>query len=231
MHNKNSFPSSIPKTISQSIYNYIKDSIINNKFKANQKINEKEIAQLFDVSTTPVREAVLRLGAEGFVTINSHRESVIKEVSYKELKNIFQVLGTLDSLATGLAAGNISPENLKKIEEMTDEMERYCSIDYVEKYMAINLDIHNKIWESVPNKFLQTTLHYVNNHMLRYNYARFHAYRKHGALERSMADHKEILKDLKNKDKTKLENLMLKHWISLLELPTFNDGLKEYLKK
>ena len=88
----------IPKTLGQSIYSHLKDAILNNHLKANQKINEKEIAQSFGTSTTPVREAVMRLGAEGFVITDSHRETIVKEISLEELKEILLVMGHLDSL-------------------------------------------------------------------------------------------------------------------------------------
>ena len=109
----------IPKTLSQSIYNYLKEAIISHQLKASQRINEKEIADLFQVSITPVREAVLRLGAEGFIDSNFHREAVIKEVSYRELKEIFQVLGVLDSVAVGLILDTINQEELKELESLT----------------------------------------------------------------------------------------------------------------
>ena len=57
----------ISKTLSQIIYNHLKESIITNKLKAGQKINERKIAELCEVSITPVKEAVFMLGAEGLV--------------------------------------------------------------------------------------------------------------------------------------------------------------------
>jgi len=227
MAEKNKY--SIPKTLSQTIYNHIKESIINNVLKANQKINEKEIAQLFGVSTTPVREAVLRLGAEGFVTLDSHREAVVKEISYKEIKDIFQVLGILDSLGSSLAVDNLSPEDLKEIEDLTKKMEQHCLQNSIEEFMAVNIDVHKRIWECIPNKFLQSTLLYVNDQMLRYNYARSYAFRKPGVLEKSMEEHKEILEALKSRDKKQVKNLLLKHWGSFLHPSPFEEGLKEYL--
>lgn len=219
----------IPKTLSQSIYSHLKESIFNNELKANQKINEKQIAKLFGVSTTPVREAVLRLGAEGFVTIDSHREAVVKEISYKEIKEIFQVLAILDSLGSSLAIDHMSQEDLEEVEDLTRKMERYCHRDSIEEYMAINIDVHKKIWECIPNAFLQSTLLYINEQMLRYNYARSYAFRKPGTLERSMEEHKEILKALENKDKIRVKNLLLNHWGSFLHPSPFEEGLKEYL--
>jgi DNA-binding GntR family transcriptional regulator len=225
-----SFPEPIiPKTLSQSIYNYLKEAIISHQLKPNQRINEKEIAELFQVSITPVREAVLRLGAEGFVDSNFHREAAVKEVSYQELNEIFQVLSVLDSLAVGLILDAINQEGLKELEGLTKRMERHCHLNSIDKFMDLNVTIHNKIWELLPNKFLQTTLRYINAQTLRYSYAFLQAFRKQGVLKRSLDEHKEILRALKNKDKKKLKGLMSKHWGSLLESSPSESRWKEYL--
>jgi len=221
---------SIPKTISQSIYSYLKESIIENRIKANQKINEKEIASLFQVSITPAREAILRLGAEGFLTINSHREAVVKEISYKELKEISQIMGVLDSLAVSMAIDMLLPEDIREIEKMTETMEGHFHARAIEKYMELNIAIHTRIWKFVPNRFLQETLNYVSEQLLRYNYARYYAYQKPGALERSLKEHKEILKALRARNKQKLKTLISKHWGSILQSTSFHQGLKEFIQ-
>jgi DNA-binding GntR family transcriptional regulator len=95
--------------------------------------------------------------------------------------------------------------------------------------MDLNVTIHNKIWELLPNKFLQTTLRYINAQTLRYSYAFLQAFRKQGVLKRSLDEHKEILRALKNKDKKKLKGLMSKHWGSLLESSPSESRWKEYL--
>ncbi len=47
--------SSIPKTLSQTVYNYLKSAIITNQLPANQRTIEKDIAKIFDISTSPMR--------------------------------------------------------------------------------------------------------------------------------------------------------------------------------
>ncbi|MGB8953501.1 MAG: GntR family transcriptional regulator [Candidatus Aminicenantales bacterium] len=223
--------SPIPKTLSQSIYSYLKEAIVENRLKANQKINEKEIASLFQVSITPVREAVLKLGAEGFLTVDSHREAVVREISYQELKEIFQVMSALEGLAVDLAFERFKPKDLQEIEEMTATMEDHVRTRSIEKYMELNVAIHMKIWKSVPNKFLLDTLSHGSEQMLRYNHARYYAYQKPGALERSMKEHEEILNALKEKDKKKLKALVEKHWTNLLQPSSFGEGLKESIQR
>ncbi len=219
----------IPKTLSESIYNYLKDSIINNRLKANQRINEKEVAKLFKVSTTPVREAVLKLNAEGFVITDSHRETVVKEISYEELRDIFYVLGLLDSVGSSLAADYLNAQDLRYLENLTSEMEKHCHRNSTEKYIALNQEIHKKIWMHIPNRVLRSSLHYVYDQMLRYSNAHLNAFKKPNVLKTSMSEHKEILTALKNRNKKKLKNLLFEHWNSRLQPSSYEEGIREYL--
>jgi DNA-binding GntR family transcriptional regulator len=221
----------LPRTISDFIYNNLKSAIINAKLRANQRINEKELAEQFRVSRTPVREAVLRLAAEGFVQIDSYRRAVVKEISYKELKEIFEVLGALDRLAVDLAVDNLTIKEIRKLEKLLDKMQQYCNLNSIEKYLELNVEFHNEIWKAVPNKLLVETLHSIRDKMLRYNYAQIYAFKKPGSLERSIKQHKELLKAIIDKDKEKLKNLIVKHRGSLWQPSVYNDGIKEYYKE
>jgi DNA-binding GntR family transcriptional regulator len=219
----------IPKTLSQSVYNYLKESIITNKLKAGQKINEKKIAALLQVSSTPVREAIFMIGAEGLVTIKSHKEVVVKEQSHQEIKEIFQVLSILESYAVSLAMNNIGDEALNEIGDLHEEMAHVCKKASIEKYCELNMAIHTKLWEFVPNEFLRETLHSVHNQFQRYSYAQLYALGKPGALKNSLKEHEEILEALKAKSKRRLKILLAKHWGSFLRPSSFEKGLKEYL--
>lgn len=219
----------IPKTLSQSVYNHLKESIISNKFKSGQKLREKEIAELFQVSSTPVREAILMLGAEGLVTIKSHKEVVVKELSHQELKEIFQVLSILESYAVSMSVDNISREDLKEIEGLQKEMVRYCKKTEIEKYCELNRAIHSRLWELVPNEFLRKTLYSVQNQFQRYSYAQYYALGKPGALNRSLKEHEDILEALKTKNRKRLKTQLARHWGSFLRPSSFEKGLKEYL--
>jgi len=226
----NLFKDLLPRTMSEFIFNNLKSDIINGKLKANQRINEKELAEHFRVSRTPVREAVLKLAAEGFVHIDSYRRAVVKEISYEELKEIFEVLGALDRLAISQAVDILTLKEIKNLERLADKMEKNCNLKSIEKYLKLNVDFHNEIWKAVPNKLLVETLHSVRDKLLRYNYAQIYAFKEPETLERSMKQHRELLKAIIDKDKEKLMNLIVKHRGSLWEPSVYNDGIKEYLK-
>lgn len=220
----------IPKTLSETIYNHLKEAIIDNKLKADQRINEKEIAARFNVSATPVREAVLKLGAEGFVRSNSHKNAFVKEISYTELKEIFQVLAFLDSLAAPQAVDKLTSADLRTVAGLTSKMERLVSSRSIDKYMSLNNSIHYAIWEAVPNRVLAQTLNTLHEQLLRYSYARIQAFRKPGVLQRSLEEHQQIKAALEEKDKNLLKSLMAAHWGSLLQPSPFEEGLKENIR-
>ncbi len=218
-----------PRTMSEFIYNNLKDVIMNNELKANQRINEKEIAETFHVSRTPVREAVLRLAAEGFVQIDSYRRAMVKEITFEELSEIIQVMGALDRLAMELVIDNLTPKDIKRLEEIVNRMEKYCKLRSVENFMKLNVSFHNELWKSVPNKFLREMLYLARNHKERYTYARLYAYQKLNTLEKSMKQHRDLMKAIKSKDKEKLKDLIVKHRNILLESAKNKEKLKKYI--
>ena len=134
----------------------------------------------------------------------------------------------MDSLGSSLAADNLSPEDLEDLENLTSEMEQHCHRDSTEKYVALNQDIHKKIWRHIPNRVLRSTLHYVNDQMLRYSYAHLKAFKKSDVLKISMREHREIFTALKNRDKKKLKNLLFEHWNSRLQSSSYEEGIREY---
>lgn len=229
--NKDISKYALPRTMSEFIYDSLKETIIQNELKANHRINEKEIADRFHVSRTPVREAVLRLAAEGFVKIDSYRRAIVKEITFEELGEILQVLGALDRLAVGLAIDNVTPKRVMKLEVITKKMEKTCAPKSVEKFIELNASFHEELWKSVPNKFLVEILNFVCDKKERYSYARLYSYKKPGFLEKSMKHHRALMRAIKARDKEKLQSLIVEHRNILLEKSTAKEKkeLKEFM--
>lgn len=210
-----------PKTLRDRIHNYLKNAILRGEIKANQRIQEKELASKFGTSTTPVREAILKLAGEGFIRIDSHREAYVKEISYRELEEIYEVIRYLDALCLRMVVENITDEKIDEIEKLTKKMEKLCSPDTVEEYCEINSKIHIKIWESVENKFLYQIILQVHDQFLRYNTRRLSVFYEPRVLEKSLRDHKLLIEILKERNKEKAEKFAKKHWSTRFLPPPF----------
>ncbi len=106
----------------------------------------------------------------------------------------------------------LTDEKMKEMEELTEEMEKYCSVDSLEKYLEVNALIHTSIWEVLRNKFLCATLRKVYDQIQRYTYARYSVFLRHGALKRSLKKHRKLLATLASRDISGLKRLVKEHW-------------------
>ncbi len=200
------------KTLRQAIYLFLREAIIKQKIKPNENLQESEIAKELNVSTTPVREAILKLHAEGYINLSAHRSAKVKPISYSELIEIYQVLSVLDGYAAGLALKRANPSFLKELQKLTGKMEGFYKKDMIEEYLNVNGLIHSLIWEKCDNKCLKDTISIIQNQMLRYQKERYSFYSKPAVLEKSMKCHKRILKAFMTSDNNNIEKIVRNHW-------------------
>lgn len=200
--------------LSDRVYDYLREAIIKNEIKPRNIIREKDIATVFNSSTTPVREAIKRLAAEGFLEVSPYRYATVSETTYKKYQEICQTLYILDSFVCKQAIKELSDIDLQKIEEMTLEMERYCSTDTLEEYLEINANIHISIWKSLKNEFLYSTIRQVFDKLLhghRHNvYSEWTRHSFH--LKRSLRIHKKLTDALIARDTSQINRIIKNHW-------------------
>ena len=144
-----------------------------------------------------------------------HREAVVKEISLKEIKEIYQVIRNLDNMVMELLDfDDIKTEEVTNLEKIVAKMADAFHQRHSEKYIKLNTEFHEKIWSHNPNEFLHKNLQFCIIQIKRYSYLLNHLFQNPKSLKKSMSEHKEILKALKNKEKAKLKALALKHWVS-----------------
>ncbi len=85
--------------LSNQVYHLIKDKILTGEFAGGSKIPEETLAEQFNVSRTPIREAVRRLSEYGLVVIKPRSHAIVKEVDEKEAQDIASVRICLEQLA------------------------------------------------------------------------------------------------------------------------------------
>ena len=203
----------IPATISETIYWYVKKAVLDGEFKPNQRIQEKEIADLYHVSTTPVREALRRLAAEKFLSLDARRGVVVTPVSLEDIKELFQVVTVLDIFATKIALQALRPESLAELKQMTRELGESYQEKQILPYIKTNLEIHFKIWEYCGNKFLQQTLRDFGEKFVFYSRQFFLLLPDPDAyFEKSYKDHLNLIAALEDKDEERVERILVSHW-------------------
>jgi DNA-binding GntR family transcriptional regulator len=200
------------RTLRESIYLHLKDAIIKQRMKPNEKLQEKEFARQFGVSTTPVREAFLRLHAEGYINLDAHRTATVKTMSMSDLAEIYQVISVLDGFAARLASKRMNAHAFKTLKNLTVKMEDFFTNDMLDGYLQLNAIIHSFIWKTAGSSYLQSILDNVQNQMLRYQKERLAFYSKPNILKKSMDAHRQILNAFRSPDGERIERIVRDHW-------------------
>lgn len=206
----------LPSTISEAIYKHLKKSIIEGELEPNQRIQEREIADLFKVSTTPVREAFQRLAAEKYLVINARREVVVSSLTLEEINELFEIVRILDAFALKKALPRLSDSNIAELAAMTEQMGRWHKQKNIHAYVRTNLYIHEKLWKKCGNNLLyQTLVNMGEKYTLCANQIFFLADSDDGApslFNKSYRDHIELMAAIERRDSHASEELIKNHW-------------------
>ncbi len=210
MKNKSIKP---PITISETIFQFVKKSIINGEFKPNQRLQEKEIAEIFSVSTTPVREAFQRLSAEKYVILNARKEVIVAELSTKQIKELYEIIRVLDIFSAKKALEKITDKDISELKKKTDKLSELYKKKNIQAYIKKSTQIHEILWKRCGNELIYRTLVDLQEKAIAFgdivtsDFLSIPLY-----LERSYKDHIELMAAAENRDAAEVEKILLSHW-------------------
>lgn len=192
------------------IYDSIKRKVILGDFRPGERIFEAKIAREFQISRSPVREAVRALVKEGLLVVEQSKITVYKP-NLQDVEEIYQCRMALESLATKLTAKLASEEQLIEIEKTLIETQKQLKADDSEskkEIIELNSQFHHLIVQFSKNKRLQKQLGDLRS--LSSYYRRINIQGNKRSLM-IFHEHKEIFDYIKNGDVVKAGLAMEKH--------------------
>lgn len=130
----------------------LRDLIARGELAPGTLLRQREIAQRFEVSPTPVREALRRLESEGLVSYDVHRGSRVATVDLEEQEENFRILAALEALASSLAAAKVTDSDLDEIRRLEQAFAECSDGDAALKHA--NRDFHFRIYECARSPLL-----------------------------------------------------------------------------
>ncbi len=201
-----------PPTISEIIYQYIKKAVLAGELRAKQRIIEKEIAELFKVSQTPVREAIRKLSGEKYLIINARKEIIVAGASWKEVQELYEVVGFLDFPAVLKAMETLDAKALDELKRITNKLEPLLTMEQSDQYMDLTMKIHDRVWLACGNKFLYQTLTQLVEKIKFFCRQGLSPYPEYPAMMRSHEDHCHLITAIEKKDIPRIKEIIDRHW-------------------
>ncbi len=197
--------------INKEIYNELKKRIVYLDYLPKQVLNIKELAQEFGVSPMPIREALILLEAEKLVHIIPNHGIYVTEISFQELKELFEIRLFLLGLVGRLAAQRVTSEELDKMRELLQKIKETKD---QKKLIQLDAEFHDLLNSSTKNHTLAEMLK-----ILRHQIGRlwFFAKENDTYAHQIPEDFTKLIQALEEKDQKQSEEILKKHALKFIE--------------
>jgi DNA-binding GntR family transcriptional regulator len=205
--------------LSDKAYDLIRHKIVTLELSPLSPIDEQALMEDLQLGRTPIREALQRLAAEGFVFFAPRRGIFVADISITDLQKIFELRFVLEGFCARLAAQRATEQQLAEMASVTAALAQVPDGD-VKALMAIDERFHKLLYQAADNEFLADTLQRLHALSFRLWYLvldRLHGVR--GAMEQHLA----ITAALKAKDGARAEALVQQH------VSQFQQGIRAVL--
>ena len=204
------FAAELPKSSSNSqhAYDAILGAILNRNIQSGQRLAEIPVAKAINVGRTPVREALMRLESDGFVTSEPRVGLVVSRNTLATVAEIYEVREVLESFASRLAARYARQADILSIRNIIDESRELTKEHDTLRLRLLNTRFHEAIHIAAHNDQLRRTLRQLVN---RVRLSPVSTYDVPGRAERALSEHEAILDAIVAKDEDLAAHLAAEH--------------------
>ncbi|MBN2409303.1 MAG: GntR family transcriptional regulator [Candidatus Aminicenantes bacterium] len=178
------------KSLKEQVYEYLREQLRTGKILPGSALNLDETSRKLGVSRTPLRDALLQLEMEGFVTIHARRGIVVNSLSLQDIQSGYEVIGALESTALRQAFSQIGAAEIKAMEDLIEEMKKAIEADDFDLYYEKNLALHDVYLKLCGNEPLVRIVTTMKKRL--YDFPRQRGYVKEWELA-SIVEHTELL--------------------------------------
>jgi DNA-binding GntR family transcriptional regulator len=155
-------------TLTDQLREAIEAQIVSGSFGPGERLEVSALAKKFNVSRTPVREALIQLSSLGFVEIRPHAEMRVTRLTMQGMLDVFEVLADLEGLAAELAARRINDGERERMRELHASCGESVPEADPSVFYDRNIRFHESIHAASRNPFLEQNLQSIRRRVSLY---------------------------------------------------------------
>jgi DNA-binding GntR family transcriptional regulator len=174
-------------------------------------VDEQTIATEYGISRTPLREALKVLASEGLVTLKPRRGCYVTELSEQDLDEIFPVMALLEGRCAHEATRKATDDDLKLLADIHADLERHAAANDADHFFEANQQFHDALQELAGNRWLGQLVEETRKFI---KLTRRDSLNLAGRLRQSLAEHRQILAAVQQRDPDAAARFMHEHILS-----------------
>lgn len=202
------------RSLTRLLTEELKTAIITGKLAPGERLSEEKLTSSLNVGRVPLREALRRLEAEGYVTFLSNQEMAVSKPTMEDLQEYYTIASVLEGLAARLAVERAQPEELSRLRELHQLLREAYQKRDLSRYYEANSNFHHFIAEIARNERLYRLIEQMRQEIQKTRIFSLHLPQR---LDYSMREHDQILDAFLKKNPELAEATMVKHLQNQME--------------
>jgi len=196
------------KSLRRLLSEELREAIVSGKLAPGERLSEEKLAASLNVGRVPLREALRRLEAEGYITFTSSSEILVSKPTVEDVRDYYSIAATLEGLAARLAVERAQPEELSRLRELHQLLREAYKEKNAERYFEANSSFHRFIAEMARNERLHRLIEEMRREIQK---TRILALRLPQRLDFSMREHDQILDAFLKRNAELAEATVVRH--------------------
>lgn len=199
------------------VFQKIREDILSGKYQEHDELREAALGKELGVSRTPVREALRQLELEGLVTIIPNRGAYVTGISQKDIWDIYSLRSLLEGMCARWAVEHITEEQLDELEEiilLSEFQLKKGSGFSAEQITSLDGRFHTVLYEASGSRILSHVLTDFHNYV---QSARKSSVISEDRARKSIREHKQILRAIRDRDAEMAEQLANEHILHVMQ--------------
>jgi DNA-binding GntR family transcriptional regulator len=191
-----------PQGLKELAYDQLRSLILTGRLAADTVYSAAQFAEMLGVSRTPVREALLQLVTEGFLT-------VIKQETEKEIRELFETSRLIETYVAEQITGKLSEADVRQLRSMIKTMAGLAAENDTAGFLETDRAFHMALVQRLDNRLLASIMENIRGQVSLFAMQAVASHK--GRTAEILREHGDILETLRGKDPRKAVRAVVDH--------------------
>ncbi len=202
-----------PSSLHEEVATRLRNMIFERQLTPGQWIDELALARDWQISRTPLREALKVLAAEGLVTPVPRQGCKVAEIAEDEADELLPVMALLEGRCAYEAVRKAGEADIRRLQQLHAQLERHAAAQDIEAYYRANHEFHSAVQALAANRWLDRATGDLRRFVRLLRGRQLHW---PGRIEASINEHRVLLDAIVQRDAARAERVMHDHLMAQL---------------